>query len=39
MPPGSQQLNTMWIYKVKIDHLGHVPRFKARFVAKGTLRY
>jgi hypothetical protein len=35
LPPDRVVVNNMWIYKVKLDTVGDVFRFKARFVAKG----
>ncbi|POM74421.1 Hypothetical protein PHPALM_8623 [Phytophthora palmivora] len=29
MPPNAHPVNTMWVYALKSDHLGHVIRFKA----------
>jgi hypothetical protein len=35
LPLGHCVVNNTWIYKAKTNHLGHVSRFKSRFVGKG----
>ncbi|POM59957.1 reverse transcriptase [Phytophthora palmivora] len=36
MPIGQQTIKTMWVYDVKVDHLGYVIRFRSRIVARET---
>eukprot|EP00644_Phytophthora_capsici_P005947 jgi/Phyca11/37299/gw1.2.101.1 len=35
MPTGQQTIKTMWVFDVKINHLGYVVTFKARVVPRG----
>ena len=34
---GAKTIGVKWIYKTKLNELGEVDKYKARFVAKGTL--